>query len=112
MWARRAREAAFLACRGRGGSHERRRETPEPPARELAGGDRQTWFHPRRDRGVPRLGGGRTERLLDRREAIDVEEVAAILNVIGVEPADFFGEVFPPGVPRADAAGVGKDADG
>lgn len=57
-------------------------------------------------------GGGRTEKLLARREAIDVEEVAAILNVIGVEPADFFGEVFPPGVARADASGVGKDADG
>ena len=37
----------------------------------------------------------RTERLLDRRESIDVGEVVAILGVVGVEPADFFTETFP-----------------
>ncbi len=39
---------------------------------------------------------GRTEKLLCRRESIDMGEVVAILHVIDVEPADFFGEVFRP----------------
>ena len=46
----------------------------------------------------------RTERLLDRREPIDVGEVVAILGVVGVEPADFFTEAFPPAAPTASAA--------
>ncbi len=45
------------------------------------------------------LGWGRSyiSQLMTKSKALRVEQVLMILNVIGVEPAEFFAELYPPG---------------
>ncbi len=61
------------------------------------------------------LGWGRSyiSQLLTRQKSLRVEQVLLILNVIGIEPAMFFAELYPPpayGVGRERGARPGRSA--
>ena len=49
------------------------------------------------------LSWGRSyiSQLLTRQKSLRIEQVLLILDVIGVDPADFFAELYYPGVPGA-----------
>ncbi len=70
------------------------------------------------------LGWGRSyiSQLLTKQKSLRIEQVLLILNVIGVDPADFFGELYqfpagadvggPYGYRRSPAAGAFESAGG
>ncbi len=55
------------------------------------------------------LGWGRSyiSQLLTKQKSLRVEQVLLILNVIGIDPAAFFAELYPP-----DASSMGQPAYG
>ncbi len=52
------------------------------------------------------LGWGRSyiSQLVTKAKALRIEQVLLILNIIGIDPAEFFAELYgPPGAPYATA---------
>ena len=58
------------------------------------------------------LGWGRSyiSQLLTKQKSLRVEQVLLILNVIGVDPADFFAELYPPEISASPAPGDRREA--
>ncbi len=60
------------------------------------------------------LGWGRSyiSQLLTKQKSLRVEQVLLILNVIGVDPAAFFAELYPPGATAGLRASGATDLSG
>ncbi len=60
------------------------------------------------------LSWGRSyiSQLLTRQKSLRIEQVLLILDVIGVDPADFFAELYYPGVPGTFGAAGWRSAAG
>ena len=57
------------------------------------------------------LGWGRSyiSQLLTKQKSLRIEQVLLILNVIGIEPTEFFAELYPGAVPYAAGSALDEE---